>query len=88
MNAAIQERKPATEEISGVIERVIFHNDDSGFCCTLRLKPEGERRGLQSRGEHYEDGYCHQLQGIERYLGSGLIKASDSSIAKERKQRR
>ncbi len=31
MNAAISERRPATEEISGVIERVTFHNDDSGF---------------------------------------------------------
>jgi hypothetical protein len=30
MNAAIPERRPATEEISGLIERVTFHNDDSG----------------------------------------------------------
>jgi hypothetical protein len=29
MNAAIPERRHATEEISGVIERVTFHNDDS-----------------------------------------------------------
>jgi hypothetical protein len=29
---AIPERRPATEEISGVIERVTFHNDESGFC--------------------------------------------------------
>jgi exodeoxyribonuclease V alpha subunit len=42
MNAAIQERKPATEEISGVIERVTFHNDDSGFC-VLRVKTKGYR---------------------------------------------
>ena len=32
MNAAIPERRPATEEISGLIERVTFHNDDGGFC--------------------------------------------------------
>jgi hypothetical protein len=32
MTAAIPERRPATEEISGVIERVTFHNEDSGFC--------------------------------------------------------
>jgi hypothetical protein len=37
MNAAISERKLATEEISGVIERVTFHNDESGFC-VLRVK--------------------------------------------------
>src|SRR5437667_10631114 len=32
MNAAIPEGRPVTEEISGLIERVTFHNDDSGFC--------------------------------------------------------
>jgi hypothetical protein len=32
MNAAIPDRRPATEELSGVIERVTFHNDYSGFC--------------------------------------------------------
>ena len=32
MNAALSERKPATDEISGLIERVTFHNDESGFC--------------------------------------------------------
>jgi hypothetical protein len=31
MNAAIPDRRTATEQISGVIERVTFHNDDSGF---------------------------------------------------------
>ena len=42
MNAAIPERRPATEEISGVIERVTFHNDESGFCI-LRVKARGQR---------------------------------------------
>jgi hypothetical protein len=42
MNAAIPERRPATEEISGVIERVTFHNDESGFC-VLRVKARGQR---------------------------------------------
>jgi hypothetical protein len=32
MNSAIPERRPATEEISGVIERVTFHNDENSFC--------------------------------------------------------
>jgi hypothetical protein len=40
MTAAIPERRPATEEISGVIERVTFHNEDSGFC-VLRVKTKG-----------------------------------------------
>ena len=42
MNAAIPERRPATEEISGLIERVTFHNDESGFC-VLRVKARGQR---------------------------------------------
>src|SRR5437764_3005112 len=42
MNAAIPERRPATEEISGLIERVTFHNNESGFC-VLRVKTPGHR---------------------------------------------
>jgi len=42
MNAAIPECRPATEEISGLIERITFHNDDSGFC-VLRVKAHGQR---------------------------------------------
>src|SRR5258708_14349896 len=42
MNAATPERRPATEQISGLIERVTFHNDESGFC-VLRVKVKGQR---------------------------------------------
>jgi exodeoxyribonuclease V alpha subunit len=42
MTAASPERRPATEEISGAIERVAFHNEDSGFCM-LRIKTNGHR---------------------------------------------
>jgi hypothetical protein len=42
MNAAIPERRPLIEEISGVIERVTFHNEESGFC-VLRVKTLGQR---------------------------------------------
>jgi hypothetical protein len=42
MNAASPERRPATEEISGVIERVTFHNEENGFC-VLRVKTQGHR---------------------------------------------
>ena len=37
------ERRPSTEQISGLIERVTFHSDESGFC-VLRVpleNPEG-----------------------------------------------
>jgi hypothetical protein len=40
MNAAIPLRLSSTEEISGVIEWVTFHNDKSGFC-VLRSKNTG-----------------------------------------------
>jgi hypothetical protein len=42
MNAAIPERRPATEEVSGLVERGTFHNDESGFC-VLRVKGRGQR---------------------------------------------
>jgi hypothetical protein len=40
MSAANPRRRPATEEISGLIERVTFHNDENGFC-VLRVKMPG-----------------------------------------------
>ena len=49
MNAAIPERRSATEEISGLIERVTFHNDDSGFC-VLRVKARGQREETTAVG--------------------------------------
>jgi exodeoxyribonuclease V alpha subunit len=42
MNAAIPERRPVTELVSGLIERVTFHNDESGFS-VLRPKTQGHR---------------------------------------------
>jgi len=42
MNAAIPARRPATEEISALIERVTFHNEENGFC-VLRVKTPGHR---------------------------------------------
>ena len=49
MNAAIPERRPQTAEISGVIERVTFHNEDSGFC-VLRVKTKGHREEMSVVG--------------------------------------
>ena len=42
MNAATPERT-VTEGISGLIERVTFHNDESGFC-VLRVKTRGTEK--------------------------------------------
>src|ERR1035437_3585292 len=101
MNAAIPERRPATEEISGLIERVTFHNDESGFC-VLRVKARGQRdettvigslpsvtagewlsaaggwvrdkeHGLQFKASTMKTVPPTTAEGIERYLGSGLV---------------
>jgi exodeoxyribonuclease V alpha subunit len=42
MSATTPEHKSMTEEISGLIERVTFHNDESGFC-VLRVRVRGHR---------------------------------------------
>ena len=34
--------RPELDQLSGLVERVTFHNSDSGFC-VLRLKVKGER---------------------------------------------
>ncbi|HYE99719.1 MAG TPA: ATP-dependent RecD-like DNA helicase [Planctomycetota bacterium] len=90
------------ESISGVIERVTFHNEENGFC-VLRVKAKGVRElatvighapsvnageFLDAVGEwvvdrdHGRQFRCAQLrvaapstpEGIEKYLGSGVIK--------------
>ena len=111
MNAAIPERRPATEEISGLIERVTFHNDESGFC-VLRVKARGQREeatvvgslpsvtagewlsaegwwvrdkehGLQFKANTMKTVPPTTAEGIERYLGSGLVKGIGPILAKK-----
>src|SRR5271163_1468613 len=111
MNAAIPERRPATEEISGLIERVTFHNDESGFC-VLRVKTRGQREettvvgslpsvtagewlsaegwwvrdkehGLQFKAAMMKTVPPTTAEGIERYLGSGLVKGIGPILAKK-----
>ena len=110
MNAAIPERRAATEEISGLIERVTFHNDESGFC-VLRVKTPGHRdettvvgslpsvtagewlvaegwwvrdkeHGLQFKTTTMKTVPPTTAEGIERYLGSGLVKGIWPILAK------
>lgn len=42
MISAPSERRPATEELSGIIERVTFHNEENGFC-VLQVKTSQRR---------------------------------------------
>ena len=111
MDAAIPERRPATEQISGLIERVTFHNDESGFC-VLRVKITGQRddvtvvgslpsvtagewlaaegwwvrdkeHGLQFKATTLKTVPPTTAEGIERYLGSGLVKGIGPILAKK-----
>ena len=111
MNAAIPERKPTTEEFSGLIERVTFHNDESGFC-VLRVKTPGhpgedtvigalpsvtagewlvaegwwvrdKEHGLQFKASTMKTVPPTRVAGIERYLGSGLVKGIGPVLAKK-----
>ncbi len=90
------------EALAGLVERVTFHNSDTGFC-VLRVKARGQRdlvtvvghaatiaagEWVQSSGTWIND-RTHGLQfkaaflkvsppttlaGIEKYLGSGMIR--------------
>jgi len=111
MNSATPERRPATEEISGVIERVTFHNEENGFC-VLRVKNSGHRdettvvgsmpsvaagewlsaegwwvrdkeHGLQFKATTMKTVPPSTAEGIERYLGSGLVKGIGPILAKK-----
>ena len=111
MNAAIPERRVVTAEISGVIERVTFHNDESGFC-VLRVKTKGHREettivgslpsvtagewlvaegcwvrdrehGLQFKATIMKTVPPTTAEGVERYLGSGLVKGIGPILAKK-----
>ena len=93
---------PSRERIAGSVERVTFHNADTGFC-VLRLKVRGQRdlvtltghaaaigageyveaigvwlndrnHGLQFKAEPVEATVPTTLAGLEKYLGSGMIK--------------
>jgi exodeoxyribonuclease V alpha subunit len=111
MNATIPERKAITEEISGLIERVTFHNDENGFC-VLRVKVRGQRdevtvlgslpsvtagewleaegwwvrdkeHGLQFKTKLMKTVPPTTVEGIERYLSSGLVKGIGPVLAKK-----
>jgi exodeoxyribonuclease V alpha subunit len=111
MNAATPERRPTTEQISGLIERVTFHSDESGFC-VLRVKVKGQREevtvigslpsvtagewlvadgwwvrdkehGLQFKASTLKTVPPTTVEGIERYLGSGLVKGIGPILAKK-----
>ncbi|MBL9179079.1 MAG: ATP-dependent RecD-like DNA helicase [Verrucomicrobiaceae bacterium] len=99
-----------TEVLRGLVERVVFHNEDNGYCI-LKVLPEGkngtaglvgkaprvvageefEARGMwepnrdfgpQFKADELKLRRPDSLNGIERYLGSGLIEGIGPKYAK------
>ena len=95
------DRGPPVEALAGLVERVTFHNADTGFC-VLRVKVRGQRdlvtvvghaatiasgeweqmsgtwindrtHGLQFKAAFLKASPPTTLEGIEKYLGSGMI---------------
>jgi exodeoxyribonuclease V alpha subunit len=104
--------QPKTQEVlAGPVERVTFHNDDSGFC-VLRIKARGHRElvtvighaavisagewitasgewindrthGQQFKAKFLKASEPTSLDGIEKYLGSGMIRGIGPVYAKK-----
>ncbi len=101
---------PPYEGLSGSIERVTFHSEQSGFC-VLRVKARGQRdlvtvigsapsvspgeylecegrwvndrqHGLQFKADSLRCVLPSTLEGIERYLGSGMVKGIGPHFAR------
>jgi exodeoxyribonuclease V alpha subunit len=98
------------ERLSGSVERVTFHSEESGFC-VLRIKVKGHRElvtvigsaasitpgeyveclgswhndkthGLQFKSIQLKVVPPSTLEGIEKYLGSGMVKGIGPHFAK------
>ena len=111
MNSPSHASRPPAEEVCGLIERVTFHSDESGFC-VLRVKARGRRdettivgslptvtagewliaegwwvrdkeHGLQFKANTMKTVPPTTAEGIERYLGSGLVKGIGPILAKK-----
>src|SRR5215208_2015428 len=93
---------PSAEALAGLVERVTFHNAETGFC-VLRVKVRGQRdlatvvghaalisagefvsasgvwvndrtHGLRFKASFLKATAPTTLEGIEKYLGSGMIR--------------
>ena len=100
-----------TEQLTGAVERVTFHSEETGFC-VLRVKVRGHRdlvtvvgtaatitpgeyiegqgvwvndrtHGLQFKTQALRVVPPSTLEGIEKYLGSGMVKGIGPHFAKK-----
>src|SRR5260221_5550877 len=111
--ATMKTETPAStqEVLAGPVERVTFHNGESGFC-VLRIKARGHRElvtvvghaavisagewitasgewindrthGQQFKAKFLKASEPTSLDGIEKYLGSGMIRGIGPVYAKK-----
>ncbi len=100
-----------TEALAGLVERVTYHNDATGFC-VLRIKARGQRDLItvvghaasigagewvqmsgswvndRTHGQQFKAAFLKAsppttLEGIEKYLGSGMIRGIGPVYAKK-----
>jgi exodeoxyribonuclease V alpha subunit len=105
------DQSPLQDGLAGMVERVTFHNGETGFC-VLRIKVQGKRdlvtvvgtvanvsagewvtaqgvwiqdrdHGLQLKANSLHCSEPTSREGIEKYLGSGLIKGIGPVYAKK-----
>jgi exodeoxyribonuclease V alpha subunit len=101
----------STEVLAGLVDRVTFHNSESGFC-VLRVKARGQRdsitvighaamisagefvqasggwindrtHGVQFKASFLKATAPTTIEGIEKYLGSGMIRGIGPVYAKK-----
>ncbi len=111
MRAMASEQTAPADGLSGLVERVTFHNEDTGFA-VLKVKVKGRRElvavvgvvvavspgewitaegrwernrehGMQLRATNIRCQAPTSLEGIEKYLGSGLIRGIGPVYAKK-----
>jgi exodeoxyribonuclease V alpha subunit len=99
------------EVLAGLVERVTFHNEESGFC-VLRVKARGHKdlltvighaasisagewvtasgvwqndrtHGLQFRAQFLKTSAPTSVEGMEKYLSSGMIRGIGPVYAKQ-----
>ena len=108
---ALTSTASSTEVLAGLVDRVTFHNSDSGFC-VLRVKARGQRdlitlvghaamisagefvqasgtwfndrtHGVQFKASFLKATAPTTVEGIEKYLGSGMIRGIGPVYAKK-----
>jgi len=110
LDQAIGSAAAPVETLSGLVERVTYHNAENGFC-VLRVKARGQRdlvavvghaaainagefisatgmwttdreHGLQFKAAQVTTTQPTTLEGIEKYLGSGMIRGIGPTYAR------